>query len=114
MTRNTDPAPVLAILEEAGIEAAYRQWAPADPPPLPYAVFFRCGRDDLYADDTNYFELAHWCVRLYTDGPDFESMAAVEAALKAHGIAYACEETDSSDLGVPLGAVYYFDMLGAR
>lgn len=53
-------------------------------------------------------------MRLYTDGPDFESMAAVEAALKAHGIAYACEETDSSDLGAPLGAVYYFDMLGAR
>lgn len=114
MTTNTDPAPVLAILEEAGIEAAYRQWAPMDPPLLPYAVFFRCGRDDLYADDTNYFEIARWCVQLYTDGPDFESMAAVEAALKAHGIAYACEETGSSGLGDPLGAVYYFDMLGAK
>lgn len=113
MTENTDPRPVLSMLRESGLPCAYRQWAPAEPPPLPYVLFVRASRDDLYADNRNYLPHARWRAELYSEGADFESMAALEAALEAHGIPYTVDEAGGGALGVPLCAAYYFDMLGA-
>lgn len=114
MTDYTDPAPVLAILREAGLPVAYRTWAPAKAPALPYVLFFRASRDDLMADDANYLKRARFCAQLYADGADFESMAAIERALGAHGVCYSADETGGGGLREPVAAVYYFDMLGAR
>lgn len=110
----TDPRPVLAVLREAGLPVAYRTWAPGKPPALPYVLFFRAGRDDVMAGDSNYLKRARFCAQLYAEGSDFESMAAVERALEARGICYSADETGGDGLREPVCAVYYFDMLGAR
>ncbi|WP_296012708.1 hypothetical protein [uncultured Adlercreutzia sp.] len=113
MTDYTDSRPVLAVLAETGLPCAYRQWHPAAAPPLPYLVVVRASREDVMADDSNYLKLARWRAELYSEGADLESMAAVEAALESHGIAYSAFEGGGGDAGVPLAATYYFDMLGA-
>ncbi len=114
MTDPNSPSFVMSVLRETGLPAAYRQWAPAKPPPLPYVLFFRAARQDVCADNRNYLKKAHWCAELYSDSADFESMAAVEAALEAHGIAYSASEGGGEAVSAPLTAIYYFDTLGAR
>lgn len=114
MSGPNDQAAVFAILKETGLPVAYRQWAPAEPPPLPYILFFRASREDVYADNRNYLKRARWCAELYSEGVDLESMEAVEAALDSHGIAYSAMEGGGGAMGVPLSATYYFDTLGVK
>ncbi len=113
MTDYLDPRPALAILREAGLPVAYRRWSPLDPPPLPYVLFFRASRDDVAAEDGNHVRVARFCAQLYSEGDDFESMAAVERALDAHHVAYRAHETGGDGIAEPVCAVYYFNMLGA-
>lgn len=112
MSDFTDPRPVLAILRESGLPAAYRTWG-RSAPPMPYVVFFRADRSDVAAEDGNYLKVARFCAQLYSEGDDFSSMAAVEGALDAHRIAYQAHETGGDGLAEPVCAVYYFNTLGA-
>lgn len=102
---------VFAAIKKSGIPCAHRTWSPADPPPLPYIVFFRAERDDLMADDSNYWINPRWCAELYTDGPDDASLDALEGALASAGWPYETTETGGSSIGAPIAAAVYFHAL---
>lgn len=96
-----------ALLKEAGMPVTYRKWAPAEPPDMPYIVFFQTGRNDVYADDSNYVKVRSWCAELYSKKKHDEGEEAVESALSGGGIAYKMTEIgDREDYFL---AAYYFD-----
>lgn len=100
---------VFAMLKSAGMPVAYRQWAPAKPPPLPYVVFFQTGRSDAYADNSNYAKVPRWRVELYSEGKNDDGEAAIERALSENQITYSINETgDQDDYFL---VAYYFDTI---
>lgn len=101
---------LFAALAASGLPVAYRKWAPAKPPPLPYAVYFRIRSADYYADDANYATKESWCVELYADGRDERAEAAMEEALRSMGAVWSANETGDVE-GASMVA-YYFEILG--
>ena len=51
-----DRADLFGALRETGMPVASRDWGEAEPPALPYVVFFSTGSDYFRADDRNYAE----------------------------------------------------------
>ena len=64
-----DRADLFGALRETGMPVAYRDWGEAEPPALPYVVFFSTGSDYFRADDRNYAEAREWCVEDSTARP---------------------------------------------
>lgn len=102
---------VFAMLKEAGLPVAYRKWAPAKPPPLPYIVYYFVDGSDLAADDGNYVGVCRWCAELYSAAKDDESEERIKQVLKGHRKPYAYQEVGHIEDG-PFEAVFYFTTIG--
>jgi hypothetical protein len=77
-------------LAQTGYPVRYRAFK--QPPALPYIVYLFANSADLMADNENYQTLSDFQVELYSEDKDLMAEAAVEAALKGMGLAWAKSE----------------------
>lgn len=90
---------ILAALEHTNMPVTYEAWpSPEDIPQLPYIVFTYPESDDLYADNTNYGQIAQLDVRLYTKRKSIADERMVEHVLNTYlGAYYKQSEYVSAD-----------------
>ena len=85
-------AEINTMLGQTGLPKTYYSWPEDDPahpvPPLPYIVWYFPNTDNFAADDRVYSHIEALNIELYTRTKDFETEAAVEAVLAAHGIVW--------------------------
>ena len=98
---------VFKMLKATGLPVAYRQWAPANPPKLPYILFFAIETRDMIADNENYHEVTRWCAELYSGTKDDEAENAIKRSLKSRKIPYSENEIGTNTDGL-FEAVFYF------
>ena len=83
---------VWEMLLETGILAAYHHFDEGNAPEPPFICFFYTEDNDFKADDTNYQQIEHLVIELYTDNKDFQTEKAVRDVLTAHGLVYSSSE----------------------
>ncbi len=71
------------MMQEIGLPYAYHHFAEGESPNPPFSIFLSPGEHTFGADDLMYISFKTLHIELYTDEPDFELEAAVEAALTA-------------------------------
>lgn len=90
-------AEINTMLGQTGLPKTYYSWPEDDPahpvPPLPYIVWYFPNTDNFAADDRVYSHIEALNIELYTRTKDFETEAAVEAVLAAHGIVWNRQES---------------------
>lgn len=90
-------AEINTMLGQTGLPKTYYSWPEDDPahpvPPLPYIVWYFPYTDNFAADDRVYSHIEALNIELYTRTKDFETEAAVEAVLAAHGIVWNRQES---------------------
>ena len=90
-------AEINTMLGQTGLPKTYYSWPEDDPahpvPPLPYIVWYFPNTDNFAADDRVYSHIEALNIELYTRTKDFETEAAVEAVLAAHGIVWERQES---------------------
>lgn len=90
-------ADINTMLGQTGLPKTYYSWPEDDPahpvPPLPYIVWYFPNTDNFAADDRVYSHIEALNIELYTRTKDFETEAAVEAVLAAHGIVWNRQES---------------------
>lgn len=90
-------AEINTMLGQTGLPKTYYSWPEDDPahpvPPLPYIVWWFPNTDNFAADDRVYSHIEALNIELYTRTKDFETEAAVEAVLAAHGIVWNRQES---------------------
>lgn len=90
-------AEINTMLGQTGLPKTYYSWPEDDPahpvPPLPYIVWYFPNTDNFAADDRVYSHIETLNIELYTRTKDFETEAAVEAVLAAHGIVWERQES---------------------
>lgn len=74
------------MLRSLDIPVAHQRFD--DEPPLPYIIYKVDGRDDVLADDNNYYKLLDIKLELYADVPDFDLEARLEKMLEDRYISY--------------------------
>ena len=83
-------AEIATMIAGIGLPYAYDHFtkdeAPGGPP---FICFLYPNAADFFADDGNYQPITYLTLELYTDAPDFEKEAAVEAALTGAGLTWA-------------------------
>lgn len=79
-------------LKTLGLPVTYGAWMSGQAPTLPYLVVLDTGRDDLYADQSNYFKLQNYDVELYFDKKNPEIEETVESLLADSGFSFAVSE----------------------
>ena len=77
-------------LDATGYPVRYRAFKSAQEPP--FIVYLFTNSADLMADNENYQPLSDYQVELYSEVKDLVAEAAVEAALKGLGLAWAKSE----------------------
>ena len=87
------PKQIFDMLNELGIDVAYRMFDNQTEYSTPFAVWYFEDSDDLYADDSNYCKIRPVTVELYTDNKEFELESRMEALLAEHGLTYRKNET---------------------
>ena len=102
-----DRADLFGALRETGMPVAYRDWGEAEPPALPYVVFFSTGSDYFRADDRNYAEAREWCVELYSKAKHDAGEAAVEAVLSGMPVPFNKNEIGPTEDGTHMTAWYF-------
>ena len=81
---------IASMLAGIGLPTAYDQFRKEEAPGAPpFICFLYPDSADFIADDTNYQRITVLSVELYTDAPDFDLEAAVEAALNGAGLVYS-------------------------
>ena len=79
---------IATVIAGIGLPYAYSHFEPGEVPDLPYICFIYPGRADFHADGVNYAKITNLNIELYTNEPDFDLEARVEAALDAAGLVY--------------------------
>lgn len=82
---------IYSMVQSIGLPCAYYQFNKNTPQTPPFVVFFYADNTDFMADDENYIDKEPLSIELYTRVRDFEQEKAVEAVLKANGLAYSKE-----------------------
>lgn len=90
-------AEVANVIAGIGLPYAYRSFPQSTNKQPPYIVYYYTGTDDLYADNSNYQEIAAIRIELYTRNKDFASERAVENQLRANDFTWTKEETFIED-----------------
>lgn len=85
-------AEVESMIASADIPTAYYQFPDGTEQRTPFICFFYPDSRDVYADNSNYQKIEHLVIELYTDNKDFAAEAAVEAALRDHGLTWTRSE----------------------
>lgn len=66
----------------------------------PYLVYWSPGRSDLFADGVNYQEILDLNIELYTKTKRYDLETAIEANMKAKGLAFSKTESAVESDGV--------------
>ena len=85
-------AEVANVIAGIGLPYAYRTFPQSTSKIPPYIVYYYTGTDDLYADNSNYQEIAAVRIELYTRNKDFASERLVETQLRDNGFSWSKEE----------------------
>lgn len=93
MTYQEIAAAVGRVAAAAECGYTYRQWPEGEAPEPPYLLFYYPGRNDTFADDTNYCPVVQLNLELYTDEKDPGLEQRVERAMAAEGWPYLKSET---------------------
>jgi len=86
---------IASMIESIGVPYAFDHFGEKDgehPQGPPFICFLYTDRDDFHADGVNYVHIVQLSIELYTDEPDFELEAAVEAALTAAELTFERSE----------------------
>lgn len=84
---------IASMIASIGVPYAYYQFPEGTEQPTPFVCFYYPDEPDFYADDSNYTNIKHLVIEVYTDNKDFELEATVEGALRASGMSWAKSET---------------------
>ncbi|MDE6707381.1 MAG: hypothetical protein K2K06_10830 [Oscillospiraceae bacterium] len=79
---------IARMIASAGFPCVYHHWEDNSAPPLPYVVYLFPGRDDFYADNSNYQEITELDMELYSDAKDFTAEQKFEQVLRDNGITF--------------------------
>ncbi|MBQ9000311.1 MAG: hypothetical protein IJ087_00460 [Eggerthellaceae bacterium] len=86
-------AEAAAMLRAAGMPVVYHHWPDGSRPRFPCVRYVETGRNDLVADNVNYFKRTAYEATLVSERKDDAAEAAVERALAEAGVAYSKGET---------------------
>lgn len=91
---------IATMVAGMGFPAAYYQFKEGTAQPPPFICYYYTGRDDFFADDSNYSKIANLTIELYTDEKDTAAEDTVEAKIELAGLTYEKTETviDSESL----------------
>lgn len=84
---------IFAMVLGMGFPAAYNHFPNDTRRKPPYVCFYYPSSDVYAADNQNYIKRERLYIELYTAEKDFQAEAAVESALREHGIVYERGET---------------------
>lgn len=84
---------IATMVAGIGYPAAYYQFKEGTAEPPPFICYYYTGRDDFFADNSNFSKIANLTIELYTDFKDPEAEDAVEAKIEAAGLTYVKTET---------------------
>ena len=76
------------LLASIGLPVTYHHWEDNSAPPLPYLVYLFPGRDDFYADNSNYQAIVNLNIELYSDQKDFALEQKLEEILYENKIPF--------------------------
>lgn len=85
------------LLENIGIPIAYRVFPEDEKQSPPFAVYYRLGCENEYADDKAYFKSQKFVIELYTDYRVPELEEQIETLLNENEIPYTTEEVYLDD-----------------
>lgn len=93
-------AQIADMIAGIGVPYAFDHFGDKDgehPEGPPFICFLYVDRDDFHADGINYVHIVQLSIELYTDEPDFELEAAVEAALTGADLTFGRPEQEYID-----------------
>ena len=82
-----------AELEKLDIPIQYRAFAVGQAPELPYIIFYENDSDNVFADNSNWFDVLNVVCELYTDEKDIELETKLQKLLYDLEIQYNSTET---------------------
>ena len=80
-------------LEKLGIPVQYRAFQVGQAPELPYLIFYENDSDNIFADNSNWFDVLNVVCELYTDEKDIELETKLQKLLYDLEIQYNSTET---------------------
>lgn len=83
---------VASMIAEIGVPYAYYQFPEGTGQEPPFVCFYYPYDSDMYADNSNYKNIKHLIIEVYTDNKDFALEATVEAVLRAHYLTWTKDE----------------------
>ena len=82
-----------AELEKLDIPIQYRAFESGQAPQLPYILFYEDDSDNIFADNSNWFDVLNVACELYTDEKDIELETKLQKLLYDLEIEYNSTET---------------------
>ena len=80
-------------LEKLGIPVQYRAFQVGQAPQLPYLIFYENDSDNIFADNSNYFDVLNVVCELYADEKDIELETKLHKLFYDNEIEYNSTET---------------------
>ena len=80
-------------LEQLEIPIQYRAFESGQAPELPYIIFYENDSDNIFADNSNWFDVLNVVCELYTDNKDIELETKLQKLLYDLEIEYNSTET---------------------
>ena len=82
-----------AELEKLDIPIQYRAFSVGQAPELPYLIFYENDSDNVFADNSNWFDVLNVVCELYTDNKDIELETKLQKLFYYNEIEYNSTET---------------------
>ena len=82
-----------AELEKLDIPIQYRAFSVGQAPELPYLIFYENDSDNVFADNSNWFDVLNVICELYTDNKDIELETKIQKLFYYNEIEYNSTET---------------------
>ena len=82
-----------AELEQLDIPIQYRAFSVGQAPELPYLIFYVNDSDNVFADNSNWFDVLNVICELYTDNKDIELETKIQKLFYDNEIEYNSTET---------------------
>ena len=82
-----------AELEQLEIPIQYQAFASGQAPQLPYLIFYENDSDNIFADNSNWFDVLNVVCELYTDEKDIELETKLHKLFYDNEIEYNSTET---------------------
>ena len=82
-----------AELEKLGVPIQYRAFQVGQAPQLPYLIFYENDSDNIFADNSNWFDVLNIVCELYTDDKDIKLETKLQKLLYDLEIQYNSTET---------------------